>query len=354
MKAYVVVDTLHLSVKYPHDDVFKRWSKYAEGVDTRKLNTGFPVGDFVLRGGGSGYKYSLWLHDARIYITDQVDDKCGVGNGMGLWVQLGPKFIIANMANIYKAVIELLESVGVIGYFRIRITRIDVAVDLLGISMKDQDISLWKEGWVGRSKPSAFHHNSRTGDLETINIGSRKSPVYLRIYDKVAQAIAEGDIKYWLDVWKTDETNVMRVEWEIKPNEGNFSENLKDFSMLNDQSVKELLNYLIDWGRFCKPNQEDSNRRRWKDTKLWMKLRRFIELWSKEVTWPTSRYGKEFHEVSLRYARSVSGTLAGALARFDLENQSFDKLIEGLEYYGEGPEKINSKAAQKAAIFSRL
>ena len=36
-------------------------------------------------------------HDARVFLTDDVDEKRGDGNGMGIWVQLGPKFLIMSM-----------------------------------------------------------------------------------------------------------------------------------------------------------------------------------------------------------------------------------------------------------------
>jgi hypothetical protein len=94
MNGIIHLDTLYLIVKYPYLDVFKKWFQQIEGIDYRMLKEGIASGDFVIRNGSSCYKYSLWQHDARIFLTDQVDEKVGDGNGSGVWVQLGPKFII--------------------------------------------------------------------------------------------------------------------------------------------------------------------------------------------------------------------------------------------------------------------
>ncbi len=329
------------------------WFRYAETANFRRLKEGIPVGNFVVRNGTQGYKVSVWQHDARVFLTDQVDAKLGEDKGMGIWVQLGPKFIIQHTNNLHLAVKELLEGIGISGDYPINITRIDIAVDLPGVSMKDQDLNIWRFGWVGRSKLSAVYFNSRSGELETINIGSRQSAVFLRIYNKFAQAVKEGDIDYWWDVWGENLGEVTRVEWEIKPNEGGFVYE-RDFNTFNGFSVVELLNYLVNWGKLCIPNDSDSNNRRWKEAPFWEQLKKVVYEWANEINWPTSRKGKEFHGISEAYAKFVSGTLSGAMARFSEESPSIIRMIEGLEKYGEGFDVINKKADRKRAIYSRL
>jgi hypothetical protein len=354
MKAVISIDTLYLSVKYPRSDAFKTWFKFAEYTDYRKLREGIAVGDFVVRTGAAGYKVSVWQHDARVYLTDETDEKRGEGNGMGVWVQLGPKFILQHINELHKAVNDLLDAVGVSGSYPVRITRLDVAIDLLGASMMDQDINLWEAGWVGRSKVSGIFNNSRTGQLETLYVGSRKSPVFLRVYDKVAQSIVDGDLIYWQDVWKGFDGPVIRIEWEIKPNDGNFQQDLIDFSLFNGFSIRELLVYLLDWGRLCIPNPTDTNRKRWDDSPFWAELRNLVAIWADGVNWPTSRYGKEFHGVSDAYIKFVVGTVSGAIARLNDEDFTIWGLVSGLESHGEKVEAISRKAAAKAAIYSKL
>ena len=178
MKAYITIDTIYINVRYPYADIFKKWYRYAEGVDHRRLKEGIAVDNFVVRGGSTGYKISIWQHDARIFLTEDVDEKRGEGKGMGIWVQLGPKFIIHHINNLQAAVKELLEDAGVKEDFPMRITRIDIAVDLLGAEMDKQDLNLWFHGWVGRTKVSKIVFNSKTGMLETLYVGRRESPVY--------------------------------------------------------------------------------------------------------------------------------------------------------------------------------
>jgi hypothetical protein len=355
MDTFITIDTMYLHIKYPKRDVFDFWYPFIKDTDPRLVKQGKVINDHVVKGGASGYRVSVWLHDARVYLTDQVDEKCGEGKGMGVWVQLGPKFLLEHINNLHEAVKNLLVGIGIIkDIYPISISRLDLAVDLLGVSMQDQDIQFWKDGWVGRSKVSAIFNNSRTGNLETIYIGSRKSPVFLRIYDKVAQSIVDGDYVYWKDVWKGFEGPVVRVEWEVKPKDGHFTDDLKDFRLLNGFSVRELANYLLDWGRLCTPDFEDCNRNRWKDSPLWEQLRELVSIWCDEVSWPTSRYGKEFHGVSDAYIKSVSGTISGAMARLGLNDPSLLTLFQGLTDHGEPPEKIIRKAKKKAEIIKRL
>lgn len=355
MNNFIYLDTLYLNVKYPKLDVFLKWYPLVEGVDYRKLKEGISAGEFVLKGGASLYKFSVCQHDARVFLTDRVDEVVGEKNGSGIWIQLGPKFLIHHITDLHTAIKNLLKEIGVQGEYPISITRLDLAMDLTGVSIRFLNLNEFQNGWVGRSKVSAVHFNSRTGVLETINIGSRKSPVYLRIYDKVAQAIAEGDIEYWRDIWNGFIGDVTRVEWEIKPNDGNFSIDLKEFDKFNGFTIRELLVYLLEWGRLCIPEEEDSNNRRWKESDFWKDIRKRANEWLLGVDIPVSRYGKEFHGISEQYVKQFSGSLSGAIARFGIHGKpSWMNLIDGLDSYGHPQEKIIKRAEQKAAIISKM
>lgn len=353
-KGIVLVDTMYLSVRYPKSDIYKRWSKHAIGCDPRQLRTGIPVKDFVIRPGASGYAISLWHHDARIFLTPETDDIRGQGNGMGIWVQLGPKFLIDHITDIQTAVGELLSKVGIRKKYETRITRLDIAIDLFNINMKEQNPNLWRSGWVGRSKVSSNYFNSRTGEFETINIGSRESAVYVRVYDKLVQAINEGDIYFWLDVWQEKIKSVTRIEWEVKQREGNFSEALQDFYKFNGFAIRELMIYLLDWGRLCIPNCTDTNRNRWEETDFWKNLREFVSDWAQGVTWPTSRYGKEYKPVSERYIRQLSGTIVGGMARLSDSDPSLASMLDGMAEYGEDYETIKKRANAKRDVINNL
>lgn len=219
--------------------------------------------------------------------------------------------------------------------------------------MANQDIQFWIQGWVGRAGISSIYFNPKSGKLETINIGSRRSAVYLRIYDKVAQAEADGDILYWRDVWNGYSGSVTRIEWEVKPNKGGFEE-FKDFDKFSELQIVKLLNYLVEWGRLSIPNPNDSNNRRWKVSDFWKIVLSAAEDWADGITWPTSRMGKEFKGITEGYLRGVAGTISGAMARFTPENPNLFNTLLDMEDYGFGLKKIQKDAEAKAEIITRL
>lgn len=355
MNNFINLDTLYLYVKYPKLDVFKKWYSLIEGVDYQKLKAGIPAGEFVLKTGANLYKFSVCQHDARVFLTDRVDELVGENNGSGIWVQLGPKFLVHHVTDLHTAIYSLLDDIGVQGNYPISITRLDLAMDLTGVSIQSLNLNEFQHGWVGRSKVSAVYFNSRTGAMETINVGSRKSSIFLRIYDKVAQSIVDGDIEYWRDIWKGYLGPVTRVEWEIKPKAGNFDLDLKEFDKFDGFSVRSLLVYLLEWGRLCVPDDDDTNNRRWNETDFWKDVRKRAAEWLLGVDVPVSRFGKEFHGISEAYIKQFAGNLSGALARFGTDGKpSWINLLDGLADHGIPQEKIIKKAEQKAAVISRM
>ena len=95
---YLGLDSVYVILEYPHDDVFKRWNKYVDDEKHPKLKKGIPCEHVVLRNGGLGYSLSVWDEDARLYMTDRVEDNLKgtplEGQGMGLMLQLGPKWLV--------------------------------------------------------------------------------------------------------------------------------------------------------------------------------------------------------------------------------------------------------------------
>ena len=114
------------------------------------------------------------------------------------------------------------------------------------------------------------------------------------------------------------------------------------------------LNYLLEWGRLCIPNSDDSNNRRWQESELWHQIRNLVNEWSDGVYWPTSRLGKSFHEVTEHYAKYVGGTITGAMARFNENDPNMVSLLTGLEDFGITFKVLNTWAKSKAEIIKRL
>jgi hypothetical protein len=350
----VSIDTVYINVKYPSVDVFSRWFPIIKEIEPRILKAGIPISDFLVKGGAGGYRVSVWSHGIRAFLTDRVDEVIGDGYGMGVWVQIGPKFLLDHPPGVglRDAVKDFLFRIGVEGDWPISITRIDLALDLFGIELDDQNVEIWRKGWVGRSGISSTYFNTSSGKLETINVGSRRSAVFLRIYDKVAQAESEGDIDYWRDVWDGHSGPVTRIEWEVKPKLGGFVE-LQDFFRLCEFQVVKLLNYLVEWGRFCIPNPDDSNNRRWEISDFWKIVLSVAKDWADEITWPTSRMGKQFKGISEKYLRSVAGNFSGAMARLNPESPSLFSMLKEMEDWGLGLKKIQYDAENKAEVYKR-
>ena len=353
MSGWVSVDTVYVSVKYPSGDVFRRWFRFAEGVDYRRLKEGVPADDAVVRSGGSGYKVSVWRGDARAYLTDYVDQKVGDGRGMGIWVQIGPRYLRTHSDSLAVGVMGFLRSIGVRGEWPMRITRLDLAVDLPGVAMAEQDVEAWRRGWVGRSKVSKAVFDSRTGALQSVYVGSRRSAVFVRVYDKVAEAEKGGDLMWWRDVWGGHEGPVCRVEWETKPSKGGF-ESVADLDQYCERELIGLASYLVRWGRLCEPSATDTNNRRWGVSALWSGVERAIDEWSEGARCPIARNGKEFKGVSDGYVRFLSGTISGGMARLGGDKPSLIGLLDGLKEHGQPFVTIQKKAERKAQVYSRL
>ena len=85
---------------------------------------------------------------------------------------------------IYCDIVLLLNLGAGELYGRAKVSRIDIAIDLGGVSIKN--LLVFSDYAVRSTK------YDRSGDLETIYLGSQKSPAQTRIYDKVAEMIAKG------------------------------------------------------------------------------------------------------------------------------------------------------------------
>lgn len=95
--AFIGIDSLYVVVEYPHKDLFLKWASHVKDLNDIRLYDGIAHDDFVLRRGLVGYKLSVWYEDARLLLTDRVDESLvgtmHEGHGMGAMLQLGPKWL---------------------------------------------------------------------------------------------------------------------------------------------------------------------------------------------------------------------------------------------------------------------
>ena len=115
MDAVFSIDSLYLSIRYPRDDVFKRWYRYAENVPHDTLKAGVVVGDFLVKTGFRAYRCSVWRGDIRAFLSERVDDNLNGKPGNGIWLQIGPRFLGEHMHDLQDAVGEYIREIGVRG-----------------------------------------------------------------------------------------------------------------------------------------------------------------------------------------------------------------------------------------------
>ena len=290
-----------------------------------------------------------------MYLTDQVDELLGDGNGMGAWVQLGPRFLLEHPLDqeLKRGVAGLLQGTGIVGDWETRVTRLDVAIDIPDVRLSEEDVGQWQRGWVGRAKVSSTYMSPRSGDLQGIAIGSRRSAVYLQIYDKVAEAIKDCDYMQWISAWDGFLGPVARIEWEVKPNKGGFAASVADFRMLTEEGVVLLVNYLLKWGRLCVPTS-DSNNRRWPVAPLWGKVETVVDEWGRGTRGMMRRQRVGPAGVTDKYLRFVEGTVTGAMARVNPREPSLVSVLEELGKRGRGLTDMERDAKRKGEVIERL
>jgi len=366
---FLGLDSLYVVLEYPLKDVYLRWSSSVTDLHDIRLSAGIPVGDLVVRRGGLGYKLSVWDVDARLFVTDRVDETlegtAAAGQGMGLMLQLGPQWLakFGSVTHTDRLIAHVYDQFAVFGVenpnqYKARLNRVDIALDVFGLSVADLSIEEWRRGWVGYAKRKDYHDSSFTAELEGFSIGSSKGAVRFKIYDKVAESTSSGKSRFWRSVWAVGEDkniSVARFEWTAKPYSGRFSD-LRYLTDFNYVRYLELLNYLSErWGRLCIPDT-DANRSRWEMAPLWIEIRQLITEWTVAIDGSAKRRYEMRPDLKPAYISFLAGSLAGLMARLGVEERKEGpaSLFDAIAYLeGEG-HSIVRKAQAKWEVFSRL
>ncbi len=364
---FLGLDSLYIVLEYPHSNVFDFWSTHITDFHDPRLYEGIPFEDFLIRRGGLGYKLSVWDGDARLYLTDRVGDNLkgsdSDGQGMGVMLQLGPKWLhlfgdILSARRLQNNIFAQLIAFGVQSpeNFPVRLNRIDIALDVLGLRVIDQKIDEWRDQWVGRAQQKHFY-DSRSGKLEGFAVGSSSGAIRFKVYDKVAESKKRGTSRFWRSAWGVSEDEdiaVARFEWTIKAYGGRFKgmRYLSDFSF---HGFMDLLNYAsLKWGRLCIPDGGNQTRRDL--APLWIEIRRLIEEWTFNYDGIASRDYDFRPDLKKAYLKSVSGWLAGLMARAGIEQRkdkpiTLTEMIKLLRAEGLSP---SEKAKRKWDILTKL
>lgn len=371
---FLGIDSLYAVIEYPHADTFNHWWSQVGDLHSPKLYDGIVWGDFVLRTGAHGYKLSVWDGDARLYLTDRVADnlqgtRCE-GQGMGALLQLGPKWLRQygddGVGPTKRLIADVLGQMAYFGIrepeaYPIRLNRLDITVDVIGLDATGLSITEWHEQWVGRAKPRALYFSPKSGQVQGLQVGSAEGAVALRVYDKVFESQQKGLGTFWRSVWglSDDTLPVTRFEWPIHCYRGKFAR-VRYLQDLTFQSFMGLLNYAsLKWGRLCLPNENDDNQTRWPLAPLWADLRWLIDDWSLHYDEIIPRRYDYKTDVTDAYLNAISGWFAGLQARVGLvknlgEPASLEQSLDYLEKQGYDKSDIAVKAREKWERWTRL
>lgn len=364
------IDSLYVVLEYPLLDIYERYTDAISDVSEKRLYGGVVVGDVLVRRGAHGYKLSLWDGDARLYVTDRVDEALvatrSVGQGMGVMLQLGPKWLLSHsdIRSSEEFIADVWQRFSEFGIhnpsrYQARLNRIDIALDVIGLSVADFSVDDWRNQWVGYASKKTFFDSAITGKLEGLSIGSSGGAIRFKVYDKVAQSEEIGTSRFWRSVWdvdENDEIDVARFEWTIKAYQAGFSSMryLKEFTF---DGLVELLNYAsLNWGKLSLPQTSDTNQSRWPMAPLWVEIRHLIEEWTAGHRGIARRDYEFGTEITPAYVRAFTGWVAGLMARtgVQLKMKRAASLSEALNYVLAISSPIEPKAEQKYAVLSKL
>ncbi|MFN8378122.1 MAG: hypothetical protein U0452_05570 [Anaerolineae bacterium] len=367
-RVFIGIDSLYLVLEYPHADVYEKWFGRVSERQEVWLRQGVAFEDFVIRRGANGYALSVWDGDARLFLTDRVDDAlqgtAQQGQGMGLMLQLGPiwlrRFGELRFTERFKS--ELMAQFVIFGVpephnYRVRVNRLDIAVDLLGLPVASLSMQEWQDGWVGFARKKHFYTSDRSGELEGFSIGSSEGAVRFKVYDKVKESLTVGKSAFWRSVWDVGESeaiDVARFEWSTRPYAAEFA-GRRYLDELTETAVFDVLNYLMFWGSLCVPT-EDSNRSRWPLHPLWEALGELIADARAQASERVLREYAMKPDLKPAYLRSVAGWLAGYMARVGVAEglDSASSLKNALDALADQDISYLQKAAAKWEVLMRL
>ena len=177
---------------------------------------------------------------------------------------------------------ETLSTVGWEGIFHFihenafKITRLDVAYDdHTDVLPMDRIVDDTRCGmWIGRSDNWEIHESNKG---VSVGIGSMKSEVYIRIYDKAAERGKPDE--HWI-----------RVELQLR------DDRALQFSLIQLEIGEAFAGVLLNYLRYIEPSDTDSNKWRWPLTDYWDAL---IEDAQKISIYRSP--GMEYNEEKLRY-----------------------------------------------------
>lgn len=297
---------------------------------------GFSKTDFTeLEKGASGYKSQMKLDGYPVFILYNGRED------MGIHVSVSGTAIAEVIKHFYESLvvdtpfgrvplvtsldnatyfIEFLLKVRSIGQF----SRIDLAVDDIGckyFSMENLEDLVTQNKVVSkfRSCDPRKPFNLSTGEVlgYTLNFGSRRSDIFMRVYDKKLEQNAKLEAK------GEPLINYEWVRWELELKDDRANEVID--KLISQQNIGHItIGVLSNYFRII--NLDDSNRSRCSINPIWDKFISDIAPLSLYV----QQVAKTLDEKKEWVRRQVMPTIAGIIVA---EHGSLDIITEGFEGY---------------------
>lgn len=217
----------------------------SDSVETIVNKLGLIGNDFTDMYGMQGYANRFYLNGISIHFNSARNE--------GVWVEMSGQGCRAFESLSTSDWFSLFDLILNDDY---NITRLDVAFDDHSgiIPLKKIANDVRQENYVSKFKARSITCTFASGDVGyTIDLGSRKSAIKFRIYDKAFERNRE------------EEGHWVRCECQLRDERA--TEFLKK---LDTENVSDLfLGVLVNYIRFVTPSTTDTDKHRWKLRKYW-------------------------------------------------------------------------------------
>jgi hypothetical protein len=334
--AYYLVPSHNCSIDFGSLSFEKEVLRHSKNRDPKVIMLGKE--DFLLNpfGTKTGYPFIIENKDFSISFGEFnnpsffVKFKC-----LSLW-QYGIK-------QLHDKFLAWTDSVGLVPHHDESLSRVDFSFDY-----QINEIDFDENNFLSLSKKDSRYRKDRIN--QTFQFG--KGDVVLRVYDKIAEIMESSDKHWFYELWGTD-SNVWRIEWQIrKPVLKRFG--IHTINDLIDQQG-DLLRYLSNEHETLRTPTDDKNNSRWPLHPLWEHLQELIETIEHTGIYREIDQGTLLEEKKTRIAISVYGYLK-RIAAIDCvkNNQPTINFDDGMKKLFNKLSRVHEPVSWQADIEQRI
>ena len=288
--------------------VFVDWLAFhlpAEAV--QEFETRYPWPVVSLNRGMYGYSHCGVILDTGRVCWSPLDPQ----RGRHVSLPAGALAMIADVPGLVGGVLELGGSVSRLD---LAIDDYDGLLDMEKIAAALEDDSSFTSRWTSHSTISKTTHGKNSRTSNTIYLGSRRSEMFARIYDKAAEQHDRGNVPS-RETW-------VRFELEAKKRKAH-----KLAALVVAQDWETIRSIIMSYLCFREPSQTDSTKSRWDVAGWWSD---FLGTLERVSGFFSSEAERTLDQVQRWFETNMAPTLALAFEawRGDLD-QVLEVIVEG-------------------------